>query len=246
MAMRREREDAPLAIALNPTLAAAVRAQAGVTWSRARALCTQGRVTVDGQRCLDPASRISADAVVVIDTYGPKLCVRPLTPKRTLAAQFRAHDIERIYHALAHGDVAESRIETYLTRDRGDGLRGSHERFRATRGEAPAGAKKSVTYVRPIALLAGATFIECRLETGRQHQIRIHLAELGHPLLGEHVYKRDYKTAMIRCPRIMLHASKLAFTHPRSRERVSFESVPPDDFQEMIESLRRPHGGRTA
>jgi 23S rRNA pseudouridine1911/1915/1917 synthase len=280
-------------------------------------LCTQGRVSVDGQRCLDPASRISPDAAIVIDTYGPKLSTRPLAQdavvffdrdlvivdkpagmlsvaddsdtkdtvadhlrtllrrldsryadaklgvvhrldkdtsgvmvfartihaKRALAAQFRAHDIERIYHALANGDVAETRIETYLTRDRGDGLRGSHGRFGATRSEAPAGAKWSVTYVRPIERLAGATLVECRLETGRQHQIRIHLSELGHPLLGEHVYNRDHKTAMIRCARIMLHACKLAFTHPRSGERVAFERVAPDDFQKMIESLRSPHRG---
>jgi len=311
MAMRRSQDVAAPTVS-SPTLAAVVRAQTGVAWSRARALCTQGRVSVDGERCLDPATRIAADAVVVVNESAPKLRAGPLTrervlffdddlvvvdkpagllsvaddsgtrdtvadhlrtvlrrvdprgtdaklgvvhrldkdtsgvmvfartthAKRVLAAKFRAHEIERVYVALAHGDVVETRIESYLARDRGDGVRGSHDRLRSTRDGATVDAKRSVTYVRPLAQLAGATLVECRLETGRQHQIRIHLSELGHPLLGEHVYKRDYTGAMIRSRRIMLHARKLAFGHPRSGEHVSFECEPPEDFQQMIESLR--------
>ncbi len=93
--------------------------------------------------------------------------------------------------------------------------------------------------MKPIAALSGATLIECRLETGRQHQIRIHLAELGHPLLGERVYIRDYSGTKIEAPRTMLHAQSLGFAHPRSGARISFERVPPRDFQEMVELLRR-------
>ncbi|MGZ5037808.1 MAG: RNA pseudouridine synthase, partial [Usitatibacter sp.] len=79
--------------------------------------------------------------------------------------------------------------------------------------------------------------IECRLETGRQHQIRIHLAELGHPLLGERVYIRDYEGPRIEAPRTMLHARTLGFTHPRSGERIAFERDPPEDFRSIVESL---------
>jgi 23S rRNA pseudouridine1911/1915/1917 synthase len=84
----------------------------------------------------------------------------------------------------------------------------------------------------------GATLVECRLETGRQHQIRIHLSELGHPLVGERVYIRDYAGLKIEAIRPMLHARTLGFVHPRTAERILFEREPPDDFQATLESLR--------
>jgi 23S rRNA pseudouridine1911/1915/1917 synthase len=92
--------------------------------------------------------------------------------------------------------------------------------------------------VRPIEGLKGATLVECRLETGRQHQIRIHLAELGHPLVGERVYIRDYSGPKIEAPRTMLHARTLGFTHPRTGKRVSFEREAPEDFSRTLAALR--------
>src|SRR5207245_10641976 len=138
----------------------------------------------------------------------------------------------------AHGEVARKRIETHLVTDRGDGIRGSYGRFRRPRGGIPPEAKRSVTHVRPIAPLAGATLVECRLETGRQHQIRIHLSELGHPLVGERVYIRDYTGAKIESTRPMLHARVLGFVHPRTGKSISFLREPPDDFRAMLEALR--------
>ncbi|HEX7607327.1 MAG TPA: RluA family pseudouridine synthase [Usitatibacter sp.] len=298
--------------ALEPTVAAVVREKTGVSWSRARNLCTEGRVTVDGQRCLDPATRISSDAVVVVNEQGPKLDKGPLAKsaivysdrdvvvvdkpagmlsvedepgnkhnlaeytrillrrmdgrgtdagglgvvhrldrdtsglmvftrtadaKRILATQFHEHTIDRVYHAIAHGVVAEARIETHLLLDRGDGLRGSHGHYRRARGEPSSDARRAVTYVKPIAALKGATLVECRLETGRQHQIRIHLSEMGHPLVGERVYIRDYTGARIEADRTMLHARTLGFVHPRTAEHVSFEREAPEDFQAMAQSL---------
>jgi len=296
----------------DPTVAAIVREQTGAAWSRARDLCSEGRVTVDGERCLDSALRVPPGAVVIVDERAPKLrpgalpesaiayfdrdvvvvdkpsgmlsvayepgdkdtlvdCTRALLrrmrgrgfdrglgvvhrldkdtsgvmvfartaeAKRILAAQFRAHDIERAYHAIAHGAVAARRVETDLVTDRGDGIRGSYGHFRRPRGGIPPEAKRSVTHVRPIAPLAGATLVECRLETGRQHQIRIHLSELGHPLVGERVYIRDYAGPKIESARPMLHARVLGFVHPRTGQRMSFEREAPDDFRAMIESLR--------
>src|SRR5260221_5052661 len=163
---------------------------------------------------------------------------RTLDAKRTLAERFRAHDIERVYHAIAHGAIAAQRIETHLVLDRGDGLRGSYGHFRRPRGGIPPEAKRSVTHVRPIAALAGATLVECRLQTRRQHQIRIHLSELGHPLVGERVYIRDYAGRKIESTRPMLHARVLGFDHPRTGQRMSFEREAPGDFRAMIESLR--------
>ncbi len=172
------------------------------------------------------------------DTSGVMVFTRTAEAKKELAEQFRVHDIDRTYHAIAHGIVSASQVETHLLMDRGDGLRGSHGHFRRARRDRPSDAKRAVTHVRPIAALAGATLVECRLETGRQHQIRIHLSELGHPLVGEKVYIRDYTGPRIEASRTMLHAQALGFVHPRTGERVSFERGPPEDFQAMVESLR--------
>jgi len=299
-----------------PTVAAVVRQQTGVAWSRARGLCTEGRVTVNGERCLDPAARVSPGMVVAVDREAPKLRTAPLAEsaivsydrdlvvvdkpagmlsvadepgnkntlvdhtrtllrrmdgrgidaklgvvhrldkdtsglivfartalaKRMLAAQFREHTVDRIYHAIAHGAVAATRVETYLVLDRGDEMSGSYGHFRPPKGEAPIGARRAVTHIKPIACLVGATLVECRLETGRQHQIRIHLSELGHPLAGERLYIRDYRGAKLEAMRPMLHARTLGFVHPRSSERIFFEREPPADFLTMVESLRPPRG----
>jgi 23S rRNA-/tRNA-specific pseudouridylate synthase len=77
--------------------------------------------------------------------------------KRALAAQFREHTIDRVYHAIAHGTVTAKRVETHLLLDRGDGMRGSHGFFRRPDGDVPIEAKRSVTHIRPIAALVGAT-----------------------------------------------------------------------------------------
>jgi 23S rRNA pseudouridine1911/1915/1917 synthase len=161
-----------------------------------------------------------------------------LEAKRILADRFRAHDIERVYHAIAHGVVSAKRVETHLVTDRGDGIRGSYGHFRRPKGGIPPEARRSVTHVTPIAPLAGATLVECRLETGRQHQIRIHLSELGHPLAGERVYIRDYAGPKIEATRPMLHARVLGFVHPRTGQRMSLEREAPEDFRAMLESLR--------
>jgi len=134
--------------------------------------------------------------------------------------------------------VVQETIESDLILDRGDGLRGSHAHFRRTDRPPPREARHAITYVRPLESLEGATLIECRLETGRQHQIRIHLAELGHPLIGERVYIRDYTGPIIESPRTMLHARTLGFVHPRTGQPMSFEREPPSDFEAMAEALR--------
>ncbi|MFM8303327.1 MAG: RluA family pseudouridine synthase [Actinomycetota bacterium] len=80
--------------------------------------------------------------------------------------------------------------------------------------------------------------LDCRLETGRTHQIRIHLSEAGHPLLGERVYVRRYPGPILPAPRVMLHAAELGFRHPANERELRFESEPPEDFRERLAALR--------
>ncbi len=150
-----------------------------------------------------------------------------------LARQLREHSIEREYRCLAHGEVAAGRIESMLVRDRGDGLRGST--WREGQG------KRAVTHVEVVRRLAGATLCRVRLETGKTHQIRIHLAEAGHPLVGETVYVRDYLAdghELYPSPRLMLHARTLGFEHPITGERLALTREPPADFAAVLEGLR--------
>ncbi len=173
------------------------------------------------------------------DTTGVMVFTRSLTAKRHLQQQFRVHSIERRYVALVHGALgAEQRFETALIADRGDGLRGSYGHFRRPKGPVPPSAQRAITHLRPLEALRGATLVECRLETGRQHQIRIHLSESGHPLLGESVYIRDYQGPTLPAPRPMLHAQALGFVHPQSGETVRFSEPPPADFAAVLATLR--------
>lgn len=147
-----------------------------------------------------------------------------------LAAQLRTHSMERQYLCVAHGAVSSRRIESYLVPDRGDGLRGSTSRI--------AQGKRAVTHVEARQSLRGATLCAVRLETGKTHQIRIHLAEAGHPLVGETVYIRDFPPlALHASPRLMLHAATLGFVHPITGEHVSLSSPLPTDFTAVLDRL---------
>ena len=94
-----------------------------------------------------------------------------------------------------------------------------------------------MTHVEPVRTFDNATLVACRLETGRTHQIRIHLAEAGHPIIGERVYIRDYQGTLLPAPRPMLHAAELGFVHPLKNEEVKFSVEPPDDFQRLLAQL---------
>jgi len=172
------------------------------------------------------------------DTTGVLVFARNMPAKRALEEQFRVHSVERRYLALAHGDVRSDTAETMLVQDRGDGLRGSWGAFRGHVGPPPRDAKRAVTHLRALERLRGATLVECRLETGRQHQIRIHLSERGHALVGEPVYIRDHQGPRLPSPRPMLHAAVLGFEHPRGGATLRFEDPPPADFAERLEALR--------
>jgi 23S rRNA pseudouridine1911/1915/1917 synthase len=177
-----------------------------------------------------------------VDTTGLMVFARNLAAKRHLAQQFRVHSVHRRYVALVHGSLIGRTYDSILIRDRGDGLRGSWGHFRRPKGKPPEDAQHAVTHSRVLERLGHATLAECMLETGRQHQIRIHLSEAGHPLIGERVYIRDYlrdgARELIPAPRPMLHARELGFVHPRSEEELMFTLDPPDDFLACLEALR--------
>jgi 23S rRNA pseudouridine1911/1915/1917 synthase len=165
-------------------------------------------------------------------TSGILVFSRTFAAKKHLGNQLRQHTMQRRYLALAHGDVVPGTIRTHLVEDRGDGLRGSApESLRA--------GQLAITHVERIERLAGATLVSCRLETGRTHQIRIHLSERGNPLLGEAVYVRGFPGALIPAPRLMLHAAELGFAHPEDDRPMFFEDPPPADFEETLARLRR-------
>lgn len=178
-----------------------------------------------------PATSIPLHVVHRIDraTSGLLAFAKSKRAELGMAAQLRAHTMERMYICVAHGAVTPGRIESNLVADRGDGIRGSTT--------DPNRGKRAVTHVTVRQALRRATLCEVRLETGKTHQIRIHLAESGHPLVGEPVYVRDYRGTLIHSPRLLLHAATLGFEHPVTGERVSLSSPLPPDFTAILDRL---------
>jgi len=166
------------------------------------------------------------------DTSGLLCFAKTRLAERALHAVFQRHTAARAYLALAEGDVPAMRIESEITADRGDGIRGSTRH--AGQGQ------HAVTFVEPLRRLPRVTLCRVRLETGRTHQIRIHLSERGHPLVGETVYIRDLLRAgrtPIPSPRLMLHAALLGFPHPVTNVALEWTAAPPPDFAAVYQSL---------
>jgi 23S rRNA pseudouridine1911/1915/1917 synthase len=167
------------------------------------------------------------------ETSGLVVFARTAEAESHLGRQFRAHSVERRYLALVRGRARSGRIESHLVPDRGDGRRGSS-------GE-PGVGKHAVTHVRVVEELRDFTLVECRLETGRTHQVRIHLAEGGTPLCGERVYDRPLHGKPVPdasgFTRPALHAASLGFEHPGTGKRVSWTSPLPRDMKELLARL---------
>jgi 23S rRNA pseudouridine1911/1915/1917 synthase len=179
-----------------------------------------------------PATTIALHVVHRIDraTSGLLAFAKTKRAEVGLAAQLRAHTMQRMYICAAHGVVHAGRIESNLVPDRGDGIRGSTS--------DPNRGKRAITHVAVREALRHATLCEVTLETGKTHQIRIHLAESGHPLVGEPVYIRDYHGSILTSPRLLLHAATLGFIHPITGEHISLSSPLPPDFIAVLDRLR--------
>jgi 23S rRNA pseudouridine1911/1915/1917 synthase len=169
------------------------------------------------------------------DTSGLVVFARSVRAERELGRQFKAHTVVRRYVAIVSGSVKPQTFSTWLVRDRGDGRRGS--------GPEAAAGKRAVTHVDVLEKFKGYTAVVCQLETGRTHQIRIHLSEAGHPVCGEAVYNRRPDGTVIPdesgAPRLALHAAELGFEHPATGKEMRWEMPPPPDLQRFIERLRR-------
>lgn len=171
-----------------------------------------------------------------IDKATSGLVVFARTPEaeRSLGLQFRKHTVLRRYLAIVAGVPTPGRIESELVRDRGDGRRGSTT--------VSGLGKRAVTHIEIVERLGPYTLIACRLETGRTHQIRIHLSEQGHPICGEKVYNRPLgepaRPDPSGAPRLALHAAELGLVHPVSGAELHWTMPLPADLQRFLERLR--------
>ncbi len=169
-------------------------------------------------------------------TSGVMVVARTAFAREHLKASFATHAIERAYDAIVVG-VAEAR--THAT------LHGRHPTDRKRFTTKVARGRHAVTHVAVTERLVGATLVRCTLETGRTHQIRVHLAESGTPVLGDPVYGRPPRDPRVRAlgealGHQALHARVLGFVHPRTKKTVRFEAPWPADFERALGALRKP------
>ena len=169
------------------------------------------------------------------ETSGLVVFARSPAAESHLGKQFRAHSVERTYLALVRGQAKSERIESFLVADRGDGRRGS--------GPKPSAGQRAVTHVRVLEELGEFTLVECKLETGRTHQVRIHLGERGIPLCGERIYDRPLNGQPLPdtsgAKRPALHAASLGFEHPVTGKRLEWSAPLPADMKKLLKELRR-------
>jgi 23S rRNA pseudouridine1911/1915/1917 synthase len=152
-----------------------------------------------------------------LPTSGLLVFARTRDANKQLGGAFARHDVDREYRAVAIGSVAPQTVDR------------------------PIQGKRAVTSIGVLEALAGATLVSVRLETGRTHQIRIHLAGLGTPVAGDHQHGGEAsRTFTPRAPRLALHAAMLGFTHPATGERVKFERAIPVELATWIARLRVP------
>lgn len=182
------------------------------------------------------------------DTSGLILVAKTEDALVYLAKQFFDHSIDRLYHAIVWGDLENNHgtISGHIGRDLRD------RRLSAVYTDGEQG-KHAVTHYKVLERFGFCTLVECKLETGRTHQIRAHMKHIGHPLFADEAYggmkilKRSslpkFEAFIDNCFRLMprqaLHAKTLGFNHPRSKKRIHFESDLPNDFQSVLEQFRK-------
>jgi 23S rRNA pseudouridine1911/1915/1917 synthase len=175
------------------------------------------------------------------ETSGLVVFARNVAAERHLGGQLRAHSVERLYLAVVRGKAVDARIESWIVRDRGDGRRG---------GGAKEDGQHAVTHVRVVEELGDYTLVECRLETGRTHQVRIHLGDAGTPLCGERVYDRPPHGKPAPdgsgIGRVALHAATLGLEHPTTGRRLSWAAPLQTEMEALLRRLRQAAPTRRA
>lgn len=189
------------------------------------------------------------------DTTGLLVVAKTEQAMSDLAAQFKKHTVHRRYIALVWGDLPdeEGTVIAHV---------GRHQRFRKIMDAYPDGdhGKDAITHYKVLERFGYVTLVQLQLETGRTHQIRVHMQHIGHPLFNDPTYGGNrivkgtvftkYRQFVENCfhilPRHALHAKELGFTHPVTREMISFDSALPQDMQDVIEKWRTYTQGMTA
>lgn len=163
------------------------------------------------------------------DTTGSVIICKNDEAHNAIAALLKTHDITRKYRAVVYGELAQEQGTI-------DQPIGRHPVDRKKMAVNEKNGKRAVTHYRILERFHGYTYIECQLETGRTHQIRVHMASIGHPILGDSVYTG--RKAPFKLEGQVLHAATIGFVHPRSARYVEFEAPLPAYFETLLESLR--------
>ncbi len=171
------------------------------------------------------------------DTSGLMVFARTPAAAAALIALFKRHDVDRRYLAVCHGHPQPMTIDVPIIRDRGDGVRQATDH--PPPGSAP---QRAVTHVWPLGPVGGAYhLVECRLKTGRTHQIRIHMALAGHLICGEKLYNKPMSGPAVPdasgAPRQALHSHHLGLVHPMTGQQLNFKMDWPPDMQTWLDGL---------
>ena len=163
-----------------------------------------------------------------MDTTGSLLVCKNDTAHQILAEQLKEHSIKRIYHAIVHGNIKEDSGTV-------NAPIGRHPIDRKKMSINEKNGRNAVTHYRVLERFGDYTYIACELETGRTHQIRVHMASIHHPLLGDTVYNHN------KCPFKLegqcLHAKTIGFIHPTTKEYVEFEAPIPEYMEHLLKIL---------
>ena len=166
------------------------------------------------------------------ETSGLMLIATDEKTQLKLKEQLERREVQRRYWAIGAGHLSKAmKVDNILHRNRGDGKRGSAKGT----NKLDRDGQRAISHFKPMEKLSGATLIQCQLETGRTHQIRIHLSENGHPILGEKLYSSP--RIAVRSSRLALHAYSLSFLDPKTEEQLLFRIPLPDDLEKLRRQL---------
>lgn len=163
------------------------------------------------------------------DTSGVLVIAKNNAAHSFLSEKLKDHDIQRVYVAIVEGVIREDSGKI-------DAPIGRHPVDRKKMAVNVKNGRRAVTHFKVLERFSEVTLIECRLETGRTHQIRVHMSYIGHPLVGDTVYGRAKQKYDIEGQ--ALHARLLGFVHPTTKEYVEFQAEPPKEFNDLLEKLR--------